>query len=248
MENYEHLFLKVALLAGVIAMFAPSAQANLSYPVTFSVQCGTELVQQDFSQSVSSQVEILDPAGRCVAKVFELNWDYAGDPSVNLHFSVQAGDMDTTFTVSSSVVSFAALPNPQAVASSSLTLTDTDGNGATLVGLEGGNKSYKAVYNGNVAWASLNDGFSVTDPFDGYTESDRQPTNRLQTITDTLTSIQSEYSFTLSAWDEASGTSTFNVNPPVIPPAVPEPLTMIAVLMGLAGVGRYVRERSKSAA
>jgi hypothetical protein len=120
-------------------------------------------------------------------------------------------------------------------------MTDSDGNGATLTGLESGGNAYRAIYNGGTSWTSLNSSFAFTKPYDSQAQSDRDPASGMGLIPDTLTSIQSEYSFTLSANDQASGTSVFNVQDP----AVPEPLTFVGVLTGLAGLGGYVRSRTK---
>lgn len=167
-----------------------------------------------------------------------LTWCEDEDPRISLHFSVTAGSSPTTFTISSSVVSFAPIANPEAVASSSLTLTDTNGNGASLTGLEGGGKSFRAIYNGGVTWVRLNSSFSDSVPYDGQIVSDRYPISGFQIISDTLTSIESEYKFTLSAFDEASGTSTFNVQP-----IIPEPITVLSVGTGIAGLLQYARRR-----
>lgn len=237
--------MRFALAIGSLAfLLASPAQATLTYPVVFTVQSGSQTVSEVFTDSVQTQVEVLTASGACLAKIFQLNNAVDEDPAVILRFAVEAGSSDTTFTISSPVVNFSAINNPVYVTSSSVTLTDSDGNGATLTGLESGGNAYKTIYNGGTSWTSLNSSFAFTTPYDSQAESARDPLIGMGTIPDTLTSIQSEYSFTLSANDQASGTSLFNVLDLTVQP-VPEPLTFVGVLTGLAGLGGYVRSRTK---
>jgi hypothetical protein len=229
----------VVALGSLSFVFAAPAQGTLSYPVTFTVQCDSDIVSEVFDQPLQTSVEVLNPSGNCIATICQADSAIEPDPVVNLHFDVQAGSSDTTFTIRSAVVSFPALTNPEGVASSSLTLNDIDGNGATLTGLESGGNVYKTIYNGSVSCTCLNSSYSVTNPYDGQVESNRDPISGMSIMPDTITSIQSEYQFTLSANDQASGTGTFDVQP------VPEPLTLVGVLTGLAGLGGYVRRRVK---
>ena len=231
---------RLVVVFGSLAFVLTSpVRGTTGYPITLTVQSGSNSVTEVFDQPVvtGDSVDVY-ASGNLIAKVNELESPSDSDPIANLYFDVQAESTDTTFTISSSVVNFSAITNPQAVASSSLTLTDDEGDGATLTGLEIGGKAYRAIYNGSVSWAYLNSNYSFADSFDSQTENDRNPASGFTVIPDTLSSIQSEYSFTLSANDEASGTSTFSVQP------VPEPLTMIAVGMGIAGLGGYVRRRT----
>jgi hypothetical protein len=240
--NGKWKILRDVLIIGSLAfMLASPAHGTMTYPVTLTVQSGSETVSEVFTQSIDTQVEVLSGSGSCIATILQLNNTVDQDPAVNLRFSVVAGSTDTTFTFSSPVVNFDAISGPSAVTSSSLTLTDSDGDGATLTGLESGGTAYKAIYNGGTVWATLNPSYSFATPYDSQAESNRDPLGGMGTIPDTLTSIQSEYSFTLSANDQASGTSMFSVNSQV----VPEPLTFAAVLTGLAGLGGYVRNRTK---
>ncbi len=233
--------MRVVLTVGALAfMLASPAQGTLTYPVVLTVQSGSDTVSQVITQPIDSQVEILSPSGACMATIFQLSSSVDQDPAVNLHFSVEADTTDT-FTFSSPVVTFAAISNPVCVTSSSITLTDTDGDGATLTGLEAGGNAYKAIYNGGTSWSCLNPTYGFADPYDSQAESNRDPLSGLGTIPDTLTSIQSEYSFTLSPNDLASGTSMFTVNAQ----PVPEPITFLGLLTGLAGLGGYVRNRTK---
>lgn len=154
---------------------------------------------------------------------------YKSDPFVSLNVAVTAGAADTTFSFTSATISFNSIANPQAYAIASLTLTDNTGDGATFTGLYPGGKSYQAIYTsggGQVTWSSLLGGFAAS-PYGANTLSDRQPGPGTQLISDTLVSIQSQFNFTLSAYDSASGTSHFEITP--------EPATLsLLVLGGLA--------------
>lgn len=157
------------------------------------------------------------------------------DPTVSLNFAVIAGATTTTFTISSPVVSFGALSNPQAFATAAVTLTDNDGNGATFSGLYPGTESYQALYNGaSSLFASLVPTFSV-GPNDSNISSQRFPVTGTVTIPGSVTDIQSQFNFTLTANDEASGTSRFNV--------VPEPSSLLLAALGGLGLMWRLRRR-----
>ena len=232
------------VVIGALAFVLPNpAQGTTDYPITLTVQSGSNSVTEVFDQPVATGDAVdVYASGNLIAKINELDSTFDSDPVVTLHFSVEALSSDTTFTISSAVVSFSPTTGPLSVVSSSLTLTDADGDGAALTGLESGGNAYRAIYNGGVSWACLNSSYSFTDSFDSQTENIRNPAGGFTVIPDTLSSIQSEYSFTLSANDEASGSSTFNVQP--VGGTVPEPLTMIAVSMGIAALGSYIRRRT----
>ncbi len=147
------------------------------------------------------------------------------DPYVRLNFAVSAGSADTTFLLNSSVVSFATLNNPLAYASAGLTLTG-DGDGAAVTGLYSPGKSYKAIYNGSSLFGYLSNSFSV-ELDNTATSSERKPlaSGTWETIPGSVSSIQSQFNFTLSAADSASGTSRFEVK-------VPEPATICMLSLG----------------
>lgn len=165
-----------------------------------------------------------------------------GDPGVSLAFAVTAGVLDTNFTITSGTVDFASMTNPLAYASAAVTLTDTDSDGASLTGLYAGNKAYEAHYNaGPTVWAQILDPLSAGADM-SVAGSDRRPASGREVITDSLTSIQSEFNFTLSANDQASGTSRFDVQPAPIP----EPGTWLLVGTGVLGwFGYAFRRRMK---
>jgi hypothetical protein len=187
-----------------------------------------------WSWSLDGSCDILDAGSNVLATITQLSCAYDEDPAVALDFAVVAGASPTVFEITSSTVGFAALTNPDAYATSAITVTDRNGNGASATGmLNGGTKSYEAVYNGATTWASLIT--AVTAPaFSSNTGFERRPpATQWETINDTLTSIQSKYKFTLTAGDSASGTSYFEV--------VPEPMTL--TLLSLGAVATFISRR-----
>jgi hypothetical protein len=159
------------------------------------------------------------------------------DPEVGVEFGVRAGSSAETISILSDVVTFSALVNPQAYASAGVTLTDRTfpANGAAITGGFDGGKVHQARYNGSTVFANLVKGFSIPG---GTLTMDEEKGNQFSmiTINDTLTSIESEFKFTLSALDSASGTSNFVV--------VPEPSSIIALVGGLGSLLAFRRRRA----
>jgi hypothetical protein len=176
-----------------------------------------------------------------IAKLTAFQWslDYSADPAVVMFFGVQAGSSDTNITVTPATMSFSPITNGQAYASAGLTLTG-DENGAAATGLFSG-KCYQFRYNntgsGGTVFTNLVGSF--TTPINSTTTvSDRNPGFGRVVIPGSVGEIESEYHFTLSANDLASGTSRFDIIP------VPEPSGLLALCSGLAGLmGFAVRRR-----
>ena len=167
---------------------------------------------------------------------FQYSIASAADPTAMLIFAVQAGSSDTTFNFSSGPVSFSTITNGMAYASAGVTLTG-DSNGATITGLFGG-KCYQARYNAsNTVFTNLVNSFST--PVDSTsTASERNPVAGRVQIAGAVDSIQSQFNFTLSANDTASGTSRFDIIP------IPEPGSLLALGGGLIGlIGFNVRRK-----
>ena len=110
-----------------------------------------------------------------------------------------------------------------------MTLTDNDGNGASMTGLFSAASSYRALCNGTPI-AQLIPSFGVVPPFLTNTSGGSfGPTNS------NAVSMQAECNFTLSANDSASATSIYSKT------RVPAPAT--GLLLGLAGLAARRRRR-----
>ncbi len=162
------------------------------------------------------------PNNDVIATIDDLEITLDGDPQVILNFAVTAGASDTNFTISSAVVSFPTLNNPLGKATTAMTLTDNNLNGAALtVKAPNVNGMYRAMYNGSVIFTEEIGNISIGG---GSTSADNG-NPPFVVIPAAVSSIQSNYSFTLSSLDSASGTSNFTV-------LIPEPASLVLLSMG----------------
>jgi len=148
-----------------------------------------------------------------------------GDPAVALNFAFVAGAATTNFSITSALVSFAPINNPQAYATAALTVTDHDMDGASATGMLNG-KVFEFMYNGSSTFAELVDPVSAS-PASSNVGSERSPAYPTiwATIPGSVSTIQSKFDFNLSANDAASATSYFEV-------VVPEPAALSLLLIG----------------
>jgi hypothetical protein len=136
------------------------------------------------------------------------------DPQVTLGFAVTAGASATNFTISSSIVNFDPLNVTDAYATAAISITDLNSNGASITGLYAGDKCYEARYNATSTFESGTLYAGLVDPFTAPMQSSGiGDGDTSDGIAGPVYSIASQYKFTLSARDQASGTSTFEVVP-----------------------------------
>ncbi|MFN7019721.1 MAG: MYXO-CTERM sorting domain-containing protein [Phycisphaerales bacterium] len=173
-----------------------------------------------------------------------LSFNLVADPIVNASFNVAAGFMNTTFTINSAVVSFGDPDITVGRAAAAITFTDSLSFGtpgqiafAGLLG-PGNDHAFTARYNGTTLF---NDGvllpggiFSVTPGSTHVIDDQSSPGFEFLPLGGTATSINSQFKFSLSAFDRAAGTSTFEV--------IPTPGSL--ALLGLGAVVTLRRRRS----
>ncbi len=164
-----------------------------------------------------------------VASLDQATLTILGDPQISLSFAMTAGALDTTVTISSAVLSYAPFVNPNGLASGGLTLTESNGDTATLTGLGGSGNAYVASYNTppGTVFAEFVPQLYVSQAYGSA--SDSGSTGWLP-ISDTVTSMQAQYEFTLTAADQASGTSVFVI--------IPEPAGLALLALGGLVLGR----------
>lgn len=181
---------------------------------------------------LSNALEVRNQAGILLGTLKSLEVHLEGDPAVELIFAVTAGNVDTTFTITSASVSFSTLNDPLALASAGVTLTDGSllpGNGASLDLIPPDTGLYKAEYNGDAVFAALVGSQSLG----GAGTVSASSSSGVQTISGPVSSIQASYQFKLSAKDSASGSSRFEV-------LVPEPSSFLLLLAAAGAFGLLV--------
>lgn len=215
---------KACIVTGTITVTA--ANENTSDTKTFNIT-GETGSDGKFVWALGQEVSILDGA------IESLKFTTNLDPDAGTDFGVRAGSSTTTFNIFSDVEVFTPMTNPDAYASAGISLTDRAGStpGATITGLFADGKINQAMYNGTTAFAYLVDTFSVTG--NTLTHNESKPLSGSEVLNDTLTSIESDFSFTLTAKDAAAGTSDFSV--------VPEPATICLLGLGVLGLIRRKR-------
>ena len=243
-----------------VVLFAGYASATPMEPnviMTITATSGTRSATLDFDTGIAwsavmggpdtmiwdwnspwmpSNPMLLEDGEGILGEIQQLSCGVKKNPQVNLGFAVTANSTDTVFTISSDVVNFSSLTNPDAVATARIGVTDSDNNGVDLTGAYTSGKSYQALYNmGPSVWAELIDGVSA-GAGDSNSINARQPLSGFGSISGSVTSIRSEFHFTLSAYDQADGTSAFGV-------IIPEPTT--AILFGLGFMATLLRRSRK---
>jgi MYXO-CTERM domain-containing protein len=182
-------------------------------------------------------IMMLNQAGQVIATLNNARVRCVEDPVVQVNFSVSAGSLMTAFTINSPLLSFATINSAVGRASAGVTATDTDGDGAT-VAAAGQPALYLSQYNGFVPsgtlFADLIAGPVSAPAFDSQTASGSSPGGGgFSPIADPVSDMSARFNFTLTANDEASGTSTYEI--------IPTP--GVIALLGLGGLVATRRRR-----
>jgi len=226
--------LALSLLAiGVLLCINAPAWAGEVSSTFFAIEVQSDLGSE--SWSIASEDVDYDPltqtwhweaSGIALGEVATLDQAFltvVGDPQIAMGFAITAGEADTTVTITSAVLSFDPLVNPDGAASAGVTLTEAGNNPpANLVGLAGDLGSvYAAYYNTppGTVFAEYVSGLTTTT-----TTSESGNTGGWVLIPDTVSNMQAQYSFTLSAMDLASSTSNYLI--------VPEPAGLALLALG----------------
>lgn len=189
-------------------------------------------VTNTYTWRLGAPVDIMNDNGDVIATLTGGNAFVSGDPAVNFGFSVEAGNSDTTFTINTASVTFAAINNAQAQAGAAFTITDQTHDGATLSTLNQAGRAYNATYNSGTTFADLVAGFSAGSGHSASSDENK-PLTGYDNIGGPVSEIESSVNFKLTAGDLASGTNSFEV--------IPEPSTLALVALGALAMLRRNR-------
>ena len=161
---------------------------------------------------------------------------FDADPQVDLNFSLVNNNLNypVMFTISTATIAFTPVPNAQAAASASVTLTQGAGSpeGASITGLFPNDKIYQARYsttypvNSQTVFADLCSSMSFASGL-GTSGTETVPPVGFTNLGTTVYMMESQFKFILSPGDQASGTSAFLI--------IPEPASILS-LLAVAGL------------
>jgi len=231
--------LKRTLVVLVAIAAAPFASADLT-EVVFSIKgvsdtgaatysltmndLNWQRSQDQWDWSSDASIDVKDGDGETVFTLSNVSMFFRADPQINLSFSVQAGNADTIFSITSGTLSFDTIQNAQGQASSAFTVTDTNNNGATLTGGNDDGNGYNAYYNGLNLFAGQIPSLSVPVGTQSKSTSDNYPADGYAAVGADVSDMAAKVKFTLSARDLASGTTQYEI--------VPEPSALALLALG----------------
>ena len=240
------------MVGGAVALVALCgvARADISYEVftlvaTVGGESGAFVATSDmgswddkgnFHWTLDAPIDIRTQSGEVLATLGTASVTFIADPVIHLNFNVQANNQNTMFSVGSGLLSFPTISGAQGAASAAVSITDVNGNGVTFTPDAAG--GYLSHYNGEVPngtqFASLlNQGFSA-GAFGSNAVSDEFPGGgQYALIGGNVADMSARWSFTLTAFDLASGTSVDTI--------IPAPGSL--ALLGLGGLVASRRRR-----
>lgn len=241
----------ICVAAGSALALASAASATLTDPFifvratnasgtgTFAVPLGDTMPGPNGSTvfSLGAPVDIMS-GPNVIATLTQLNSTVrpimgTQPHTITLSFTFFAGSSDTTFEVLSTVFTFDdPLMNEAGRATAGVTITDSDGDGASSEGTIGNGAHYRASYDANT-FADLLAAQLTAGPGQSNTASDRSPVNGFSPLAGGADSMSAEWGFTLSANDQIGVTSSFFI--------IPAPGAL--ALLGLGGLTMARRNR-----
>jgi uncharacterized protein (TIGR03382 family) len=192
---------------------------------------GTFYPGNEYIWESNTPIMMLSQTGQLIASFNAGRVRCVDDPVVQLNFSVSAGSLTTVFTITSPLLSFASINQAEGRASAGVTGTDTDGDGVVVMpasqpGLY--TSRYNGALPGGTLFADLLTGPISAPAFSSNSGNDSFPGGgAFSAIAGAVSDMNSRYNFSLTANDEASGTSTYEIRP------IPAPGAL--ALLGLGG-------------
>ena len=164
-------------------------------------------------------------------KLLDATAGYIADPVVGLGFLAEAGALTTNFTISSALLAFAPINPAQARASASIGVTDGGFDGVVLLGGHTDGSAYLAQVNGFVpggtTFVGLIPGVAAGPGGVNSVFVDHPGGGAYLNIGGPIVDMSTSFKFSLSPFDQANGTSVFEV--------IPEPAALMSMaLVGLA--------------
>lgn len=209
------------IVAGAAAAWADIGDPAVTFEASNSMGSGSFTVLLDdgawngdsWSWVLINPIEIKNDQGQVLLTLNQGSAYMENDPVVSLGFAATAGAADTHFIITSSTVSFPTINNAQGRTSAAVTLTESNGDTATLTGFKPGGTLFDARYNGLNTFANLLTGPYSKGAFGSTSDSDEFPGGGAFGLVGNVSDISIQWDFELSAHDQASGTSVFVVVP-----------------------------------